>query len=77
MDTETKAMALVAAIETHAQTLRSLIGRSVRTKDQNALRSVLEAHEGYIKACEEELIQRELTKRRSVRNKPETHFGSR
>jgi hypothetical protein len=60
-----KAMALVAAVEEHAQTLRSVFRRNVGARDQDAIRSILEAHEGYIMAREEELVQREITKLRS------------
>jgi hypothetical protein len=62
---EKKTTAVVEAVERHAQTLRSLILRTPAAKDQNAIRSILEAYEGYTKACEEELIQREITKSRS------------
>jgi hypothetical protein len=62
---EKKTTALVEAVERHAQTLRSLIRRTPAAKDQNAIRSILEAHEGYVMACEEVLVQREIRKPRS------------
>jgi len=62
---EKKTTALVVAIERHAQTLRRLIRRTPAAKDQNAIRSILEAYEGYVMACEEALVQREITKSRS------------
>jgi hypothetical protein len=67
MEAETgkKAMALVAAVEEHAQTLRSVLRRNAGARHQDAIRSILEAHEGYIMACEEELVQREIAKVRS------------
>jgi hypothetical protein len=64
-ETETKTTALVATVGKHAQTLRSLLRRNLGAKDQDAIRSILEAHEGYIKACEEELIERVLARQRA------------
>jgi hypothetical protein len=70
METETgkKAIAVATAVGTHAEVLRRLLQRNTSARDQNSIRSILEAHEGYIKAREGELIQREITKVR-VRNR--------
>jgi hypothetical protein len=59
-----KAAALVAAVGKHAEALRRLMVRNGTSKDHNAVRSILEAHEGYIMACEAELVHREIAKQR-------------
>lgn len=68
MESETgkKAMVVVATVGKYAQALRSVLRRNAGARDQDAIRSILEAHEGYVMACEEELVQREIAKRRSV-----------
>jgi hypothetical protein len=63
-ESEKKTKALAEAVGKHAETLRSLLRRNAAARDQNAIRCILEAHEGYIKAYEGELIQREITRRR-------------
>lgn len=65
LEAQTKAMALAVIVGEHAETLRRLIKRNTGARDQNALRSILEAHEGYTTACEENLIQREISGNRS------------
>jgi len=64
METEKKAMALVAAVGTHAEALRSALRLNTAKKYQNAIRTILEAYEGYVMAREEELVQREITNKR-------------
>jgi hypothetical protein len=66
-ETEKKTTAVVAAVAKHAETLRSLLRRNPGARDQDAIRSILEAHEGYVKACELGLIHREVMKGRLKR----------
>ena len=64
-------MALAAAVGSHTETLRSLLRRNTGARDQNALRSILDAYERYISAYEEEVVQREIAKRRSRNDRVE------
>ena len=71
MESEKKAMELAAAVGSHTETLRSLLRRNTGARDQNALRSILDAYERYISAYEEEVVQREIAKRRSRNDRVE------
>jgi len=71
MESEKKAMALAAAVGSHTETLRSLLRRNTGARDQNALRGILDAYERYIAAYEEEVVQREIAKRRSRNDRVE------
>ena len=76
MESEKKAMALAAAVGSHTETLRSLPRRNTGARDQNALRSILEAHERYTTAYEEEVVQREIAKHRSRTGRVEWAGGT-
>ena len=69
MNTEKKSSELVAAVARHAETLRSLLRRNPNARDQDAIRSILEAHEGCTNAREEE-IQREVIEQHVKRERP-------
>lgn len=60
-----RAMVVVAAVEEHAETLRRVLRRNTGAREQAAIRTILEAHEGYTMAREEELVQREIARVRS------------
>jgi hypothetical protein len=63
LKSENKAMALARTVGEQAQALRSLLRRNPGPKAGNAIRRILEAHEGYIAACEDEQVQRKITGR--------------
>ena len=63
LESEKKAAALVATVGRHAEALRRVLLRHASVRDRAAIRNILEAHEGYVMACENELVQREITKR--------------
>jgi hypothetical protein len=62
-DIEKRAIGVTRSVGEHAGALRGLLRRNSGPKAQNALRSILEAHEGYVAACEDAVVRREIKDR--------------
>ena len=60
---QAKAEALALTVGQQAQTLRALLARNPGTRVVQTIRKVLEAHEAYVAACENELVERKVAKR--------------
>ena len=59
-DIEREAIRVARTVGEHAEALRRLLGRNPGARAQNSLRHILEAHEGYLAACEEAKFRREI-----------------
>ena len=62
-DIEKRAIGVARAVGEQAEALRRLLRRNPGPKAQNSLRRILEAHEGYVAACEDAKVRREIKDR--------------
>jgi hypothetical protein len=58
-----RAIEVARTVGQHAQALRSLLRRNPGPRAVNSLRCILEAHEGYVAACEDAQVRREIKDR--------------
>jgi hypothetical protein len=62
-DIEKRAIDVARTVGEHAEALRGLLRRNPGAKAQHSLRRILEAHEGYVAACEDAKVRREIKDR--------------